>query len=83
MTVAADSLCHQIQHLRRSERNENRKDSRGIIIRPDKLLKGVVRADRLVDELCMAAIHEECAHLRRSELKNSYVVKGHGQGRGT
>jgi hypothetical protein len=66
-----------------TDRNANKKDENGILIKPDKLLKGVVRCDKLIDDLCSETIKEECTHLRNSELKNSYVIKGKGKGRGT
>lgn len=52
-------------------------------MKPDVLLKGLIRADKLIDELCEESIDKECKSLKKSQLKNSYVIKGHGQGRGT
>ena len=82
-TMASDALCNQVAQERLSDANPDRRDERGIIIRPDKLLKGLCRADQILDEVCTQAIEDECSHLRRQELKNSYVVKGHGKGKGT
>jgi len=45
--------------LRARERGTDRKDSHGILIKPDMLLRGVVRADRLIDALCKETIKIE------------------------
>jgi len=78
--MAATKLIEQIEGLRE---NKDVKDKTGILIRPKRLIKGIQRADRVVDDLCDEALQVETNSLQRAHLKNSYAVKGYGFGRGT
>lgn len=51
--------------------------------KPDVLLRGVIRADKIIDQLCKETIEKECEVQKRANLKHSYVIKGHGKGKGT
>ena len=47
------------------------------------MLNAIVRLDGVMDELCAHSVEKECKKWRNKELKNSYVIKGYGKGRGT
>jgi hypothetical protein len=81
--LTVNALTQQVQYEQRTDPNPERRDKNGIPRKPDKLTYGLVRADKLLDEMTAEAIASECDHFRNSNLKNSYVVKGHGNGLGT
>lgn len=81
--LAADQLSDQVQYLRNTERNINKKDAKGIMIKPDRLRLAVFRADCLLDELCEQAINKESDKFKKENLKSTYAIRGKGFGRGT
>lgn len=50
---------------------------------PQKTLKGLKRVDKVMNSLCSSLIENESKKLQIEFRKNSYSVKGQGQGKGT
>ena len=50
---------------------------------PSKLIKGIKRVDKVMNTMCDEVIEKESKQLQIEFIKNSYTVKGHGQGKGT